>query len=78
MVYEVETNRLIHLFTPLFFGWTISLTNCMRSQKLSIHRAVRNAHAVTKKCAHADETYLAHLKKIYLSSKSFTYRDLMK
>ncbi len=28
MVYEVETNRLIHLFTPLFFGWTISL-KCM-------------------------------------------------
>jgi hypothetical protein len=26
MVYEVETNRLIHLFTPLFFGWTISLS----------------------------------------------------
>ncbi len=25
MVYEVERNRLIHLFTPLFFGWTISL-----------------------------------------------------
>jgi hypothetical protein len=27
MVYEVETNRLIPLYTPLFFGWTISL-NC--------------------------------------------------
>jgi hypothetical protein len=25
MVQEVETNRLIHLYTPLFFGWTISL-----------------------------------------------------
>jgi hypothetical protein len=24
MVQEVETNRLIHLYTPLFFGWTIS------------------------------------------------------
>jgi hypothetical protein len=26
MVQEVETNRLIHLYTPLFFGWTISLS----------------------------------------------------
>jgi hypothetical protein len=25
MVYEVETNRLIPLYTPLFFGWTISI-----------------------------------------------------
>jgi hypothetical protein len=25
MVKEVETNRLIPLYTPLFFGWTISL-----------------------------------------------------
>jgi hypothetical protein len=24
-VYEVETNRLVPLLTPLFFGWTISL-----------------------------------------------------
>jgi hypothetical protein len=27
MMYEVETNRLIHLFTPLIFGWTISLNS---------------------------------------------------
>ncbi len=33
MVYEVETNRLIPLYTPLFFGWTISLRlkiTCLR------------------------------------------------
>ncbi len=25
-VYEVEANQLVPLLTPLFFGWTISLT----------------------------------------------------
>jgi hypothetical protein len=29
MVQEVETNRLIHLYTPLFFGWTISLNGLL-------------------------------------------------
>jgi hypothetical protein len=27
MVWEVETNRLVPLYTPLFFGWTISLSS---------------------------------------------------
>ncbi len=31
MVQEVETNRLIPLYTPLFFGWTISLKTIYKS-----------------------------------------------
>jgi hypothetical protein len=27
MVWEVKTVRLVPLLTPLFFGWTISLSN---------------------------------------------------
>jgi hypothetical protein len=30
MVWEVETNRLVPLYTPLFFGWTISLNNFLK------------------------------------------------
>jgi hypothetical protein len=29
MVYEFKTNRLVTLYTPLFFGWTISLSSIL-------------------------------------------------
>ncbi len=35
MVQEVETNRLIHLFTPLFFGWTISFMSYAAEHSIS-------------------------------------------
>ncbi len=38
MVYEVETNRLIHLFTPLFLGWTISLIVNKNGDTATKHR----------------------------------------
>jgi hypothetical protein len=31
MVQEVETNRLIPVYTPLYFGWTISLYTSSRN-----------------------------------------------
>ena len=44
MVYEVETNRLIPLYTPLFFGWTISLS------KLYFLRFIIHCYAAAQKC----------------------------
>ncbi len=34
-MYEVETNRLVPLLTPLFFGWTIFLKDC--PARLELH-----------------------------------------
>jgi hypothetical protein len=53
MVQEVKTNRMVPFNTPLFFGWTISLTAAYQFE-------------INKKKLQAEDTQVADSLKVFL------------